>query len=231
MGQDPSDIRAEIEETRARVGDEVDALSYKTDVGARVGDYVDEKKEAVGRRSTAPRTPSPEPRRKPIPSWRARWAACSRRGRAQPARAGGRRRGGRLRRRAAAPVDPHRGRKARSGLGQGGRGRPRRLGARQADRPGERRGRDGVGEGEREPARGRDVLEPPGPPAERRAGKQRATAAPRTAAAVLGVRGRRAGGALRSPPPVGFPTLGTAGSSPESFSKSSRGGANHDSSS
>jgi gas vesicle protein len=47
MGQDPSDIRAEIEETRSRVGDEVDALSYKTDVGARVGDYVDEKKEAV----------------------------------------------------------------------------------------------------------------------------------------------------------------------------------------
>jgi polyhydroxyalkanoate synthesis regulator phasin len=47
MGQDPSDIRAEIEETRSRVGDEVDALSYKTDVPARVGDYVDEKKQAV----------------------------------------------------------------------------------------------------------------------------------------------------------------------------------------
>jgi gas vesicle protein len=47
MGQDPSEIRAEIEETRARVGDEVDALSYKTDVSARVGDYVDEKKQAV----------------------------------------------------------------------------------------------------------------------------------------------------------------------------------------
>jgi gas vesicle protein len=30
-----------------RVGDEVDALSYKTDVPARVGDYVDEKKQAV----------------------------------------------------------------------------------------------------------------------------------------------------------------------------------------
>ena len=30
-----------------RVGEEVDALSYKTDVGARVGDYVDEKKQAV----------------------------------------------------------------------------------------------------------------------------------------------------------------------------------------
>ena len=47
MGQDPSVIREEIELTRERVGDEVDALSYKTDVGARVGDYVDEKKEAV----------------------------------------------------------------------------------------------------------------------------------------------------------------------------------------
>ena len=47
MGQDPSDIRAEIEETRSRVGDEVDALSYKTDVSARVGDYVDDKKQAV----------------------------------------------------------------------------------------------------------------------------------------------------------------------------------------
>jgi gas vesicle protein len=47
MGQDPSDIRAEIEETRARVGDEVDALSYKTDVPARVGDYVDDKRQAV----------------------------------------------------------------------------------------------------------------------------------------------------------------------------------------
>jgi polyhydroxyalkanoate synthesis regulator phasin len=47
MGQDPSDIRAEIEETRARVGDEVDAISYKTDVPARVGDYVDDKKQAV----------------------------------------------------------------------------------------------------------------------------------------------------------------------------------------
>ena len=47
MGQDPSDIRAQIEETRARVGQEVDALSYKTDVSARMGDYVDEKKQAV----------------------------------------------------------------------------------------------------------------------------------------------------------------------------------------
>ena len=47
MGQDPSQLREELEETRARVGEEVDALSYKTDVGARVGDYVGDKKDAV----------------------------------------------------------------------------------------------------------------------------------------------------------------------------------------
>ena len=47
MGKDPSELRAELEHTRARVGEEVDALSYKTDVGARVGDYVSDKKEAV----------------------------------------------------------------------------------------------------------------------------------------------------------------------------------------
>ena len=47
MGQDPSQLREELEETRARVGEEVDAISYKTDVGARVGDYVSEKKDAV----------------------------------------------------------------------------------------------------------------------------------------------------------------------------------------
>jgi len=47
MGQDPSELRSQLEDTRARVGDEVDALSYKTDVGARVGDYVGEKKDAV----------------------------------------------------------------------------------------------------------------------------------------------------------------------------------------
>ena len=47
MGQIPSDIRAELEEIRARGGNETDALSYKTDVPARVGDYVDDKKQAV----------------------------------------------------------------------------------------------------------------------------------------------------------------------------------------
>lgn len=47
MGERAGDIRQEIEETRMRVGEEVDALSYKTDVGARLEDYVEEKKEAV----------------------------------------------------------------------------------------------------------------------------------------------------------------------------------------
>jgi hypothetical protein len=47
MGEDPSVIRAEIEQTRERVGDEVDALSYKTDVGARASDYIEDKKHAV----------------------------------------------------------------------------------------------------------------------------------------------------------------------------------------
>ena len=47
MDKEPGVIRTEIGQTRERVGDEVDALSYKTDVGARVDDYVGEKKEAV----------------------------------------------------------------------------------------------------------------------------------------------------------------------------------------
>jgi hypothetical protein len=47
MAQGTGEIREEIEATRTRVGEEVEALSYKTDVGARVDDYVDEKKQAV----------------------------------------------------------------------------------------------------------------------------------------------------------------------------------------
>jgi gas vesicle protein len=46
MDERTGEIRQEIEETRARVGKEVEALSYKTDVGARLDDYV-EKKDAV----------------------------------------------------------------------------------------------------------------------------------------------------------------------------------------
>ena len=47
MDKEPSDIRTEIEQTRERVGNEVDAISYKTDVPARMGDFVDNKKQAV----------------------------------------------------------------------------------------------------------------------------------------------------------------------------------------
>ena len=47
MGEGTGELRQEIEATRARVGDEVEALSYKTDVGARLDDYVDDKKQAV----------------------------------------------------------------------------------------------------------------------------------------------------------------------------------------
>jgi hypothetical protein len=47
MGEDPGVIRAEIAQTRQRVGNEVDALSYKTDVPARTQDYIDDKKDAV----------------------------------------------------------------------------------------------------------------------------------------------------------------------------------------
>lgn len=47
MDERTRELREEIEETRLRVGEEVEALSYKTDVGARLDDYVDEKKEAL----------------------------------------------------------------------------------------------------------------------------------------------------------------------------------------
>ena len=40
MGQDPVAIREEIEETRSRLGDTVEALGYKTDVKSRAQDTV-----------------------------------------------------------------------------------------------------------------------------------------------------------------------------------------------
>ena len=66
MGEDPSVIRAEIEQTRERVGEEVDALSYKTDVGARASDFVAEKKEAV----TSKLSGAKDVVTKPVPSRR-----------------------------------------------------------------------------------------------------------------------------------------------------------------
>lgn len=47
MGQDPSQIRKEIEETRSEMGETVDALAYKTDVKTRVKESVGEKRDHV----------------------------------------------------------------------------------------------------------------------------------------------------------------------------------------
>jgi gas vesicle protein len=47
MGKDASAIRQEIEQTRERMGDTVEALAYKTDVPARVKDNVNERVESV----------------------------------------------------------------------------------------------------------------------------------------------------------------------------------------
>jgi gas vesicle protein len=47
MGEDPDRIRREIEQTRADMGETVDALGYKTDVKARAKDAIQDKKESV----------------------------------------------------------------------------------------------------------------------------------------------------------------------------------------
>ena len=47
MAQDRDTLRRQVEETRERVGEDVEALRYKTDLGARTSDYVEEKKDAV----------------------------------------------------------------------------------------------------------------------------------------------------------------------------------------
>jgi hypothetical protein len=47
MGQEPSQIREEIEETRAQMGDTVDALAYKTDVKTRVKESFADKRERL----------------------------------------------------------------------------------------------------------------------------------------------------------------------------------------
>jgi gas vesicle protein len=47
VSQDPNEIREEIEETRARMGEKVDAIGYKADVPTRTREYVSEKKDAV----------------------------------------------------------------------------------------------------------------------------------------------------------------------------------------
>lgn len=49
MGQEPSQIRQEIEETRAGMGETVDALAYKTDVRSRVKESVADKRDRLVR--------------------------------------------------------------------------------------------------------------------------------------------------------------------------------------
>ena len=52
MGEDPSTIREDIEQTRERMGDTVDALAYKTDVKTRAKDTVTGKVDAVKEKVT-----------------------------------------------------------------------------------------------------------------------------------------------------------------------------------
>lgn len=47
MGQDPHEIRQEIEETRMEMGDTVEALGHKTDVTGRAKDAVSDRVESV----------------------------------------------------------------------------------------------------------------------------------------------------------------------------------------
>jgi hypothetical protein len=52
MGEDPSAIREEIEQTRARMGDTVEAIGYKTDVKSRAKDSLQDKVTGVRKRIT-----------------------------------------------------------------------------------------------------------------------------------------------------------------------------------
>ncbi len=47
MGQDPSQIRSDIEETRGRLGETAEAIGYKSDVKGRASGWVSDKKDAV----------------------------------------------------------------------------------------------------------------------------------------------------------------------------------------
>src|SRR5215210_4132809 len=50
MGQDPSTIREDIEQTRERMGETVEALAYKSDVKARAKESVTGRVDAVKER-------------------------------------------------------------------------------------------------------------------------------------------------------------------------------------
>jgi hypothetical protein len=52
MGQDPSDIREQIEHTRSEMGDTVEALGYKADVKTRAKDNIADKRDRLKERIT-----------------------------------------------------------------------------------------------------------------------------------------------------------------------------------
>src|SRR5687768_13611472 len=47
MGENPTAIKQEIDQTRGELGETIDAIGYKTDVRGRAEDYVSEKKDKV----------------------------------------------------------------------------------------------------------------------------------------------------------------------------------------
>ena len=55
MGQDPSAIRQEIEQTRAQMGDTVEAIGYKTDVKSRAADKITGVRERISGAAPASR--------------------------------------------------------------------------------------------------------------------------------------------------------------------------------
>ena len=52
MGQDPSEIREEIEQTRSEMGETVDALGYKADVKTRTKENIADKRDRLKERIT-----------------------------------------------------------------------------------------------------------------------------------------------------------------------------------
>jgi hypothetical protein len=59
MGQDPSQIREQIEHTRTDMGDTVEALGYKADVKTRTKDNIADKRDRLKERITGT-TPDPD---------------------------------------------------------------------------------------------------------------------------------------------------------------------------
>src|SRR3954452_18545260 len=59
MGQDPSQIREQIEHTRTDMGDTVEALGYKADVKTRAKDNIADKRDRLKER-IRPSTPDPD---------------------------------------------------------------------------------------------------------------------------------------------------------------------------